>query len=113
MDRAYEIYKDRFADASDFTYVLVGSFDVEKIKPLLAQYLGGLPSLKRVETAKDLGIKAPAGVVKKTVYKGTEPKSTVRLVFTGDYTYNEENNTLLDALGEVLQIKLIERLRED
>ncbi|MFM6953515.1 MAG: M16 family metallopeptidase [Sphingobacteriaceae bacterium] len=113
LDRAFEIYKDRFADASDFTYVFVGSFDVEKIKPLLAQYLGGLPSLKRVENAKDLGIKAPAGVVKKTVYKGTEPKSTVRLVFTGDYTYNEENNTLLDALGEVLQIKLIERLRED
>ena len=113
LDRAFEIYKERFTDASDFTYVLVGNFDVEKIKPLLAQYLGGLPSVKRVESAKDLGIKAPAGVVNKTVYKGSEPKSTVRLVFTGDYTYNEENNNVLDALGEVLQIKLIERLRED
>lgn len=113
LDRAFEIYKERFADASDFTYVFVGSFDVEKIKPLLAQYLGGLPSIKRVESAKDLGIKTPAGNIKKSVYKGTEPKSTVRLVFSGDYQYSEENNKLLDALGEVLQIKLIERLRED
>jgi zinc protease len=113
LDRAFEIYKERFTDASDFTYVLVGNFDVEKIKPLLAQYLGGLPSVKRVESAKDLGIKSPAGLLTKTVYKGTEPKSTVRLVFSGDYTYNEANNNILDALGEVLQIKLIERLRED
>lgn len=83
------------------------------MKPLFAQYLGGLPSTKRVETALDLGIKTPSGSIKKSVYKGSEPKSTVRLVFSGDYDYNDHNNKTLDALGEVLQIKLIERLRED
>lgn len=113
LDRAFSIYKERFADASDFTYVFVGNFDVEKMKPLFAQYLGGLPSTKRVETALDLGIKTPSGSIKKSVYKGSEPKSTVRLVFSGDYDYNDHNNKTLDALGEVLQIKLIERLRED
>lgn len=113
LDSAFEIYKDRFADASDFTYVFVGSFEVEKIKPLLAQYLGGLPSTNRKEEAKDLGIKIPAGKIAKTVYKGSEPKSTVRLVMSGDFTYNSTNVNQLEALGEILQIKLTERLRED
>lgn len=113
LDRAFDIYKDRFSDASDFTFTFVGSFDTEKIKPLLEQYLGSLPSTKRNESAKDLGIKIPDGKIDKKIYKGQEPKANVRLVFSGDYNYNERNNNQLDALAEVLSIKLIERLRED
>jgi len=113
LDRAFEIYKDRFADASDFTFTFVGSFDVEKLKPLLELYLGGLPSTKRVESAKDLGIHIPAGKIEKKVFKGQEQKSTVRLTFSGVYQYSETENDLLDALSDVLNIKLIERLRED
>jgi zinc protease len=113
LDRSFEIYKERFADASDFTFVFVGNFDTEKIKPMLEQYLGSLPSLNRNEKAKDLGINIPAGKLDKKVYKGQEPKASVRLVFSGDYTYSEKHNNQLDALAEVLTIKLIERLRED
>lgn len=113
LDRAFEIYKDRFADASDFTFVFVGSFDNEKIKPLLEQYLGSLPSINRKEAAKDLGIAIPTGKIDKKVYKGREPKASVRLVFSGTYTWSEKHNNQLDALAEILTIKLIERLRED
>ena len=113
LDRAFDIYKERFADASDWTFVFVGNFDAEKIKPLLAQYLGSLPSINRKETAKDLGITIPAGKIDKKIYKGQEPKANVRLVFSGDYTYSVKHNNQLDALAEVLTIKLIERLRED
>lgn len=113
LDRAFEIYKDRFADASDFTFVFVGSFDNEKIKPLLEQYLGSLPSINRKEVAKDLGIAIPTGKIDKKVYKGREPKASVRLVFSGTYTWSEKHNNQLDALAEILTIKLIERLRED
>jgi zinc protease len=113
LDRAFDIYKERFADASDWTFVFVGNFDAEKIKPLLAQYLGSLPSINRKETAKDLGITIPTGKIDKKIYKGQEPKANVRLVFSGDYTYSVKHNNQLDALAEVLTIKLIERLRED
>ncbi len=113
LDRAFEIYKDRFADASDFTFTFVGNFKNEEIKPLLEQYLGSLPSTNRKESARDLGIKIPAGKLDKKIYKGREPKANVRLVFSGDYTYSEKHNIQLDALAEVLSIKLIERLRED
>jgi zinc protease len=113
LDRAYDIYKERFSNADDFTFTFVGSFKIAEIKPLLEQYLGSLPSRKSVETAKDLNIVPPAGKLEKVVKKGQEAKASVRLVFSGDYPYSEENNNQLDALGEVLQIKLIERLREE
>ena len=113
LDRAFEIYKDRFADASDFTFVFVGSFKPEELKPLLEQYLGSLPSANRKETAKDLGIQIPGGSIDKKIYKGQEPKASVRLVFSGDYTWSEKHNNQLNALASVLTIKLIERLRED
>lgn len=112
LDKAYNFYKNRFADASGFTFTFVGSFDPEKIKPLLEQYLGSLPSSNTKETYKDLGIRTPTGEFTKSVYKGIGDKSVVDLVWTGNYDYNEANNLQLDALEEVVNIKLIERLRE-
>ena len=112
-ERALEIYKERFADASNFTFVFTGSFQVDKIKPLLEKYLGGLPSTYKAENYKDLGIHPPAGRIEKTVYKGTEPKTMVNLVFSGNFDYSVEEKVQLDALKEVLQIRLLERLRED
>jgi len=112
LDKAYDFYKKRFADASAFTFTLVGNFDVETVKPYLEHYLGGLPSTNSKETYKNMFIQPPAGVISKTVNKGVGDKSTVQLVFSGDYDYSDVNNIQVDALEEVLNIKLIERLRE-
>jgi zinc protease len=112
LDKAYEFYKDRFADASGFTFTIVGNFTVDVIKPYLEAYLGSLPTTNSKETFKNLNIHPSAGQVTKTVYKGIGDKASVELVFSGDYEYNEVNNMQIDALEEVLQIKLIERLRE-
>ncbi|MEO6150106.1 MAG: insulinase family protein [Mucilaginibacter sp.] len=112
LDKAYDFYKSSFADAGSFTFSLVGSFNVTDIKPLLATYLGSLPGGNTKKTYKDQGMYPPAGLVTKIVNKGIGDKSSVQLVFSGDYVYNELNNIQLDALEEVLNIKLIERLRE-
>ena len=112
LDRAYEIYKERFADASDFTFFFVGNINADTIRPLIERYLGSLPSLKRKEAGKDLGIYPPEGHLRKVVYKGSEEKATVQLVFNGPYTYDADRNMAMNALEEVLNIRLIERLRE-
>jgi zinc protease len=112
LDKAYSFYKDRFADASGFVFTIVGNFKVETMKPYLEIYLGSLPSTKHGETYKNLNIHAPEGQITKTVNKGIGDKSTVELVFSGNYDYNEANNLQVDALEEILQIKLTERLRE-
>ncbi len=113
LDRSYQIYKERFADASNFTFTFVGSIDMNTIKPLLEKYLGSLPSTGQHEQAKDLNIHAPSGRIEKTVYKGSEPKATVYLIYTGKYDYSPENNVKMDAMKEALEIRLLERLRED
>ncbi len=112
-DKAYQVYKERFADASNFTFTFVGSINTNTIKPLLEKYLGSLPSTGQHEQAKDLNIHAPAGRIDKTVYKGSEPKATVYLVYTGKYDYSPENDVKMDALKEALEIRLLQRLRED
>lgn len=112
LEKAYAIYKDRFADASGFTFVFTGSFNVDAIVPLIEQYLSSLPSLYRNEKARDLGIHIPGGQIVKKVYKGTENKATVRLVFSGTYIYSPDNNQMLHALGDILQIKVLQQLRE-
>jgi len=111
LDRSYDFYKARFIGASGFTFVFVGSIN-DNIKDLITKYIASLPAGNATE-AKDLGIHIPVGRIEKTVYKGSENKASVRLVFSGLFDYNEGNKVQLDALKECLQLRLIERLRED
>ncbi|WP_460956305.1 M16 family metallopeptidase [Spirosoma litoris] len=113
LDRALQIYQERFANAGDFTFYFVGNFKEDQLKPLVEKYLGGLPATDKPEKFKDLGIRAPKGEISKTVYKGLDPKASVQLVYTGDITWSPETATQLDALAEVLEIKLLEKLREE
>jgi len=111
--KALEIYKDRFADASDFTFVIVGSFTEDEIKPYLEEYLAALPNKGRKEQAKDLNLYEANKGVEKVVNKGKEAKAMVRLTMYGDYTFNEQENINASALETILTNKLLERLRED
>jgi len=113
LDKSLAFYKDRFADASDFTFVFVGSFTLEMMRPFVERYLASLPALRRNETWKDVGIRPPKGVVEKTVLKGIEPKSQAAVFFTGPFQYDQEHRVAIQALGMVLDTKLREVLRED
>ncbi len=108
-----DIYKDRFADASDFTFIFTGNFDNEKIKPLITQYLGNLPSINRKETWKHIESKELTGKYEKVFYKGVDDKSLVQLLFRGKTEFDITENRHLSALGELLTIKLVEVLREE
>lgn len=113
FEKAYEIYKDRFANAGDFRFFFVGNFNIAEITPLLEKYLGSLPNTQREETWKDLGVRPPKGVVDKVIEKGEDPKSQVIITYTGEKPYDKSSNYHLASLGEVLSIKLIEILREE
>ena len=112
LERVLDIYKQRFSSAKGTTFFLVGSFDVERIKPLIATYLASLPAADVSAEYKDLGVRPVSGVVKKEVHKGSEAKSTISLTFSGDAAYSEGEQMKLAALIEVMNIKLIEVLRE-
>ena len=111
--KSYDFYRDRFSDASGFTFVFVGNFKPDSLKPLVAKWLGSLPSAGRHETWRDTGIRPPTGVVQRVVKKGAEPKARTALVFTGPFEYTRKTRYQLSALAELLNIKLRETLREN
>jgi zinc protease len=113
LDASLAFYKDRFADASDFTFVFVGSFDVPTMKPLVERYLGSLPALYRREKARDVGIRPPTTVVEKQVVKGVDPKSQVSIVFTGPFVNNEMSRLRVRTMAEMLSGNLHQTLREN
>jgi zinc protease len=113
LDDALAFYRDRFADFSDFTFYLVGAFDVEEIRPLVELYLASLPSTNRKESWVDVGVRPPAGIVLRTVHKGQEPKAQTAIVFTGPFDYDRPNRLLVGATTDVLDIMLREVLREE
>ncbi|MFL5508098.1 MAG: M16 family metallopeptidase [Gemmatimonadaceae bacterium] len=111
--KSFDFYKDRFSDASGFTFVFVGNFALDSMKPLIEKWLGALPSTGRKETWRDTGIRPPTGVVQRVVKKGAEPKARTALIFTGPFEYSRQNRYYLSALAELLNIKLREALREN
>jgi zinc protease len=111
--RALDMYKVRFANANGFKFVVVGAFDPAVIKPLLSTYLGSLPSAPITSSFKDVGLRPVTGVVKKEIYKGTENKSLIRLFWNGEAPFSNTEQLRLQAAVEVLNLRIIEKLREE
>ena len=112
-DRVMEMYKDRFKDASDFTFYFVGNIDVEKMKPMIAKYLGGLPSINRKETFKDTKMEIRKGQYKNEFAKKQEtPMATIMFLFNGTCKYDLRNNLTLSILDQALDMVYTAEIRE-
>jgi len=113
LAKSLAFYRARFADAGNFTFVFVGSFTPEAIKPLVETYVASLPATDTHETWRDLDITPPAGVVERTVEKGIAPKSEVAIVFSGPFEYDDAHGLALRAMTLVLQSRLLDAIRQE
>lgn len=109
----YDKYKERFANAGDFEFFFVGNIDANALEEYSAKYLASLPSSGKKEKAIDNGYRILSGSHKKVINKGTDPKSRVTIRFSGETKYSAKEALAMEALGEVLTIKLTEELREN
>jgi zinc protease len=111
-DRALELFKARFADTSNFTFIFVGNVDVETLKPLVEQYIASLPSTRSNEEAG-----APTATVEGNITNSFErtietPKVTTAYVTTGIFEPTLKNSIEMDATWQVLFSRYMETLRE-
>ena len=113
LAKSLAFYKARFADASNFTFVFVGSFTPGTIRPLVETYLASLPATHAHETWRDLGITPPPGIVEKTVEKGIAPKSEVAIVFSGPFEYDDQHALALRTMTRVLESRLFDTIRQE
>ena len=113
LDKSFEFYKERFADADDFTFFFVGNIDPVKLTKYCEIYLGSLPSLPRVDKWKDINENYPTGKIEKDIKAGIDQKSTVVLVYNGEDEWSIKNQKKLGVTKDILNIMLREKIREE
>ena len=112
-NRIMEMYKDRFKEAGDFTFLFVGNINLEEAKPLIETYLGGLPTINRKENFKDIEMDIRKGTHKNVFEKQMEtPKATVISVISGHCDFTPKNNLLMSMLSQIMNMVYIETIRE-
>jgi zinc protease len=110
---ALSFFRQRFANAADFTFFVVGAFEIEKMTPLIETYLGGLPSTgKRTSRFLDRALRFPEGVSSAEVRKGSEPRSATALTFFADTGLDPTEVRRANAAASVLTTRLRETLRD-
>ena len=114
-DRVLEIAKERTANAADFTFYFVGSFDEATIKPLIEQYIASLPAKKgQAEDFKEVTQLATGNVVNEFIQKMETPQATAVMMWHSSLApYTMENDIKADITGQVLETLLLKKVRED
>lgn len=113
FEKMKSFYLDRFSDVSNFEFYIVGDVTPEILKPLLEKYIASIEGIKRKENFKNDTPKWVAPKIDKDVFiKMETPKSSVRIAFSKDYSYNERNRILTSYLSDILTLRYTESLRE-
>ncbi len=112
LNDCYNFYKERFANAADFSFLFIGSFSEDTLKLLADKYLSSLGSTNEKENFRNLGIKFPNGNIKKTVIKGLEEQASLSIFVPGYFEYSVKEEYYLSALGQALDIHFRELIRE-
>ncbi len=113
FNRLEEIYRDRFSDASDFTFFIVGDIPKEKVKPLVAKYIGSITDIDREETWLDRKIEFPEGKQEREIaVPMTDAKSTVLIKMQMDVPYSRDNMISQSILASILRLRYTEEIRE-
>jgi zinc protease len=114
LDDIQEIYTDRFGNADEFIFIIVGNIDKETVIPVVEKYIGSLPSTGRKETWTDRKVRQPEGRISRTINLPlTIPKATVLLSFAQELKYNPHNYLGLEVIEGILDIVYTEKVRED
>jgi zinc protease len=111
VQRAFQIYKERFANMGQFTFVFVGKFDVAQVKALAQRYLGTLPSTGKVDQWQDTLPGFLPGVREKDVYQGQDQSGVTEIIYNGPIDVTPKNELRLSVLRRVLDITLLAELR--
>ncbi|HDS06671.1 MAG TPA: insulinase family protein [Bacteroides sp.] len=114
LDMIEEVYRDRFADAGDFIFIIVGNMDREEAKVLSQKYIGAIPDEDREETWIDRKIYEPEGVVKKEIPMLLEtPKANVNIVLHNEMAYDPYHLMVMRVIEGILDLRYVESIREE
>jgi zinc protease len=114
LEAMTRFYRERFSNAADFTYFIVGTFTVDEITPMLERWVATLPSTgKKTSAFRDMGIRFPDKAVNDEVRKGREPRGQTVISFFADTKLDEYEMHRARAAASLLGIRLRDILREE
>ena len=114
LERSLSFYRERFSNAAGATFVFVGAFTLDAMRPLVEQYIGSLPTVGEPQQWRDHGVRPPRGKIEETVRKGVEPRSQTRIAFNSEIDMDDIRNSMgMRATRMVLENRLREALREE
>ena len=116
LDKALEIYKERFANPGDFTFIFVGNIDPAdaKVQELICQWLGGLKTKKTREEVIDHRVRVTPGMQKNYFTRKMETTTASnRIQYTSyDMPYSLANDLNMEMIGRILSTRYLESIRE-
>ena len=113
-DRILEMAKERTANAAAYTFTIIGNYDEQTIRPLVEQYLGSLPSQKKVQKGKFIDTDFKGKVVNDFKHKAETPKAIAVMVwYSKKVPYNLENSVKASIAGQILSMEYLKKIRED
>ncbi len=113
-ERIEAVYRERFADASDFFFIIVGNMEAEEVKLLAQKYIGAISDLDRTETWIDHKVYEPEGLVEKTIPLALEtPKANVNIIINQEMDYSPYNQMVLRVIEGILDLRYVESIREE
>jgi len=113
LEKIFKIYNTRFSNAANFTVFVVGTFNVDSIKPLLEKYLASLPTQNKTDDFKDNGCTSVKGPVEKEIKRGKDPKSMVLYSIEYPVEWNKTDAHLHWSFQNILKRILTDKLREE
>ncbi|MGM0474198.1 MAG: M16 family metallopeptidase [Bacteroidota bacterium] len=109
-----EVYRDRYSDASDYIFVIVGNIDEEEVRALSRKYLGSIDDLEREESWIDRKVYEPEGLVRKKIpVKMETPKANVNIVLHQEMEYNPYHLMVMRVIEGILDLRYVESIREE
>ena len=113
-ERILAIYKERFANASDFAFIFTGSIDEATALPLIEKYIGSLPTTgAKTEKFRDAHLDIQKGHHQNIFTKEMQtPSATVFIAYSGKVKYTLKNQLLMSLTKQILDIIYTEEIRE-
>ncbi|AJR03012.1 M16 family metallopeptidase [Siansivirga zeaxanthinifaciens] len=113
FEKIKKVYNDRFANVSDFEFFIIGDVEEANLKPLLEKYIASIPTNKVKEAYKDNGAEWVSSKIDEDIYIAMEdPKASVNVVYKKEMPYSVANSIYTSALGDILQLRVLETVRE-
>ena len=117
LDKALEIYKARFANPADFTFIFVGNIDPKdaKTQELIYTWLGGMKTKKNChESIIDHHVTVAPGIQKNYFSRAMETTTASnRIQYTSyDIPFTMANDLNMEIIGRILSTRYLESIRE-